>query len=68
MDTSGNAHVTGYTKSEDFPTASAYDNQFNGGYKDAFVTKLSHSGSSLMYSTYLGGNDDDLGYVRDMPK
>ena len=29
---------------------------------DAFVTKLSPAGNSLVYSTYLGGSGDDRGY------
>jgi len=52
----GNAYVTGFTASTDYPTtASAYDTSFNGGFTDAFVTKLNASGSELVYSTFLGG-------------
>ncbi|MEE9553720.1 MAG: SBBP repeat-containing protein, partial [candidate division Zixibacteria bacterium] len=54
VDASGNAYVTGYTQSSDFPTENPYDGSFNG-YNDAFVTKLSPAGNSLVYSTYLGG-------------
>ncbi len=51
----GRAYVTGETDSGDYPTTSgAFDTTFNGD-KDAFVTKLSASGSALAYSTYLGG-------------
>jgi len=39
VDTAGNAYVTGYTTSTDFPTLNGYDSSFNGNY-DAFVTKL----------------------------
>jgi hypothetical protein len=54
----GNAYVTGFTASPDYPTtASAYDTSFNGGFTDAFVTKLNASGSELDYSTFLGGTD-----------
>jgi len=61
-DGSGNAYVTGYSNSLDFPTTSgAYDTTHNGDY-DVFVTKLNVSGSILMYSTYLGGNNSDYGY------
>ena len=60
MDTSGNAHITGHTNSSGFPTTpDAYDTSYNGAY-DAFVTKLSSTGS-LVYSTYLGENDLDYG-------
>ena len=61
VDTSGNAYVTGYTHSDDFPTASAIYESHRGGYDDAFVTKLNASGSSLSYSTYLGGSSNDYG-------
>jgi len=61
VDSSGNAYVTGYTCSTDFPTSSAYDSSL-GAYIDAFVSKLSSNGSTLIYSTYLGGGgNDDVG-------
>ncbi len=59
IDNSGNAYVTGYTYSSDFPTLNPY--QADQGSYDAFVTKLSSTGNSLIYSTYLGGGDDDGG-------
>ena len=68
VDSTGAVYVTGFTLSDNFPvTAGAYDTacgtsgSCNGGYSDAFVTKLSPGGSSLVYSTYLGGSKDDLG-------
>jgi hypothetical protein len=63
VDSSGNAYVTGTTQSGDFPRANAFDNSL-GGAQDAFVTKFDPSLSgvpSLIYSTYLGGNNDDFG-------
>jgi hypothetical protein len=60
VDGSGCAYLTGDTQSSDFPTQNAFDASWNDGY-DAFVTKLSSSGNSLMYSTYLGGSDYDFG-------
>ncbi len=60
VDTSGNAYVTGYTNSADFPVTGALQATRNGGY-DAFVAKISPDGTSLVYSTYLGGNGDDFG-------
>ncbi|MEJ6950374.1 DUF7948 domain-containing protein [Natronospora cellulosivora (SeqCode)] len=61
VDSSGSAYITGYTRSSDFPTtAEAFDNTINGDY-DAFVSKISPSGSSLDYSTYLGGSESDQG-------
>ena len=54
LDGSGSAYVTGLTESTNFPT----QNPFQGDQPitDAFVTKLSPSGNSLVYSTYLSGN------------
>jgi Beta-propeller repeat len=41
VDTRGNAYVTGETQSADYPTTpGAFDTTFNGGNRDAFVTKL----------------------------
>ena len=55
VDTSGNAYVTGLTRSGDFPTASPFQaSSATSG--DVFVTKLNASGSALVYSTYLGGS------------
>ena len=53
VDPSGQAHVTGYTMSSDFPTHNAF--QDSSGYKDVFVTGVNTTGDSLVYSTYLGG-------------
>jgi hypothetical protein len=59
VDSSGNAYVTGYTKSSDFPTVTgAYNRTFGGSY-DAFVTKLNRSGTNLVYSTFLGGASEE---------
>ena len=63
VDGMSRAHVTGQTRSENYPTTSgAFDRSFNGGIADAFVTKLNASGSALEYSTYLGGTDFDQGH------
>jgi hypothetical protein len=58
VDFAGRAHITGDTSSSDFPTtAGALDSTLDGN-DDAFVTRLSEDGSSLSYSTYLGGTDN----------
>jgi uncharacterized protein (TIGR03437 family) len=61
VDAEGNAYVVGSTASNDFPTRNplqAY--QENNGGVDGFITKLNPWGTELVYSTYLGGNDDDF--------
>jgi hypothetical protein len=60
VDTAGNAYLTGLTSSPDFPTANPLQPGLGGG-DDAFVTKLNASGSALVYSTFLGGSDDESG-------
>jgi hypothetical protein len=60
VDVNGNAHVTGHTSSDDFPTTRAYDDTYHGS-KDAFVTKVNPDGTTLSYSTYLGGGAEDQG-------
>ncbi len=62
VDVSGNVYVTGCTNSIDFPVESALCRTYAGGYHDAFVTKLDIPGNRLVYSTYVGGNNDDVGY------
>jgi len=61
VNNSENAYVTGYTLSTDFPTVNPFDDIYNGP-RDVFVAKISTDGSSLIYSTYLGGSDFDQGY------
>jgi cold shock CspA family protein len=64
IDGSGNAYITGYTYSADFDTTAGAFQTTNGdiNYSDAFVTKLNSTGSGLIYSTYIGGNRDDVGF------
>ena len=59
MYSSGNAYVTGTTFSSDFPTTNPIHG-ISGGI-DAFVTKFNSAGSAHVYSTYLGGSDEDSG-------
>jgi hypothetical protein len=73
VDSSGNAYLTGFTSSTDFPTKNAFQANFSAGRPfvgdvayDAFVTRLNATGSALLYSSYLGGNGtEDIfnGYV-----
>jgi hypothetical protein len=62
VDSSGNAYVTGYTASTDFPVIDPLQNGNGGGIYSAFVSKLTADGSGLVYSTYLGGSTYDIGY------
>ena len=59
MDGSGSAYITGYTLSTDFPGLNPIQ-ESNAGSDDVFVIKLNPSGSALVFSTYLGGNGDDI--------
>jgi hypothetical protein len=62
VDASGNAYVAGFSDSTNFPaTVGALQKNSGGGY-DAFVSKLNPTGSALVYSTYLGGSNDDFIY------
>src|SRR5207249_7428376 len=61
VDTLGNAYVTGFTASADFPTTTGAFDTTLGGTADAFVTKLNATGAALGYSTYLGGSSGDDG-------
>ncbi|MCP5045809.1 MAG: hypothetical protein GY940_01455 [bacterium] len=57
IDSKGNAYVAGLTFSVDFPTLNAYQDTHAGGHSDVYVTKLSPTGNSLVYSTFLGGKE-----------
>ena len=59
----GDIYVTGNTNSVDFPTVNALQKTYGGGdfFGDAFIVKLSNDGSNILYSTYLGGQDNDDG-------
>jgi hypothetical protein len=62
VDAAGNAYVTGFTSSSNFPTTpGAFQTTYGGGFDNAFVTKVNPMGTALIYSTYLGGSSMDLG-------
>lgn len=59
----GEAYVTGFTLSPDFPTTpEAFDRTLDGGL-DAFVARLDAGGANLAYGTFLGGTYIDAGYA-----
>jgi hypothetical protein len=59
IDSAGNAYVSGWTNSWDFPTVNPVQANYKGN-GDVFVAKLNPEGSTLVYSPYLGG-----GYVEN---
>jgi uncharacterized repeat protein (TIGR01451 family) len=59
LDSSGNIYVAGNTLSLNFPTANAYRST-SAGSNDVFVSKLNSSGTTLLYSTYLGGAGNEF--------
>jgi len=59
VDPAGNAYVTGYTTSRDFPFINAFQGQFSGGTDDAFLFKVNAAGTALDYSTLIGGEGSD---------
>jgi uncharacterized protein (TIGR03437 family) len=71
VDAAGNAYLAGATDSPDFPIVGGYQKQYGGSTPtgtyirtgDAFVAKLNPSGNQLIYSTYLGGAEDDIAFA-----
>ena len=64
VDSSANVYITGGTDYTDFPVSNAFQGTLKGGL-DAFLAKLSpdsNTGTQLIYSTYIGGSGDDIGY------
>ncbi len=62
VDSAGNAYVTGFTSSLNFPVTPAVYQSVNTGGNDVFVSKLNAAGDGLVYSTYLGGKGSDRNY------
>jgi hypothetical protein len=58
VDAAGNAYVAGETSSGSFPMVNPFQGWMRGA-PDGFVAKLNPEGSSLVYSTFLGGLDSD---------
>jgi len=72
VDSAGDAYVTGYASSDNFPvTQNAFDGSYNGGFRDVFVLKLRTGtpppfplfGPKLKYSTYIGGESGEVGHA-----
>jgi hypothetical protein len=68
LDSAGNAYIVGVTLSTDFPvTSQAFQKQNSAtlslpGANSVFVSKLNATGTALIYSTYIGGSNDNEGY------
>jgi len=67
---SGEAYVTGYTTSNDFPTAGTpaqagcgTDNNCNTRVRDVFVSKFNAAGNAMVYSTFIGGSAAETGFA-----
>ncbi|MFN8459054.1 MAG: FG-GAP-like repeat-containing protein, partial [Anaerolineae bacterium] len=61
IDSAGNAYVTGYTASADFPASVGPDLSHNGGL-DVFIAKLNTAGSGFSYAGFIGGSGNDDGW------
>ncbi len=62
MDSSYRVYVTGQINSVNFPTtAGAFQTVF-GGFDDSFISVMNPTGTALVYSSYLGGSSEDVGY------
>jgi len=62
VDKFGNVYIASSTRSSDFPIVNGFDNTL-GGQQDAVVFKMNSDLSQLLWSTYLGGSDNDAGYA-----
>ncbi|MEM7129200.1 MAG: SBBP repeat-containing protein, partial [Chloroflexota bacterium] len=61
VDSGGAAYVTGSTQSTNFPVVNAFQSTLSSAFIDAFITKINASGTTIDYSTYLGGSVADQG-------
>ncbi|MBN2153826.1 MAG: SBBP repeat-containing protein, partial [Candidatus Lokiarchaeota archaeon] len=62
IDSAGNAYICGQSNSVNYPLSLLHHIQtYQVGY-DVIVTKLNATGNGLVYSTYLGGTGNDMGY------
>jgi hypothetical protein len=61
INSAGNAYVTGATESSNFPVTSGAFQTMKAAGMDAFVTELGTAGTTLVYSTFLGGDGNDFG-------
>ncbi len=62
LDSEGNVWATGVTDSSDFPMGPSSLYPVHNGSYDAVLFQISKNGTTMLYSTFFGGTDDDLGY------
>ncbi|MFM7023936.1 MAG: T9SS type B sorting domain-containing protein [Flavobacteriales bacterium] len=62
VDSLGNAYIGTTTSSANFPIVTGYQNVFGGGSHDGIIMKFNNDLSSLLWSSYIGGNGDDAIY------
>jgi hypothetical protein len=62
VDAAGQALVTGYTESSDFPTTLGALDRTHNGSADVIVARLNPAGSALSYSSFIGGREVEIGY------
>ncbi len=60
VDSSGRAHVTGLTWSQNFPVANASQPVHGGGFSDVFLSVLTPAGNAFEHSTFLGGSGAEI--------
>ena len=61
VDAAGNAYVTGWTYSTNFPTTVGAYSRFKSGGNDIYVSKINPAGTALVFSTLVGGNGSESG-------
>ena len=59
LDASDAIYIVGATGSTNFPTVAALQPTFGGGLRDVFLAKMDSDGSTLLFSTYLGGSGNE---------
>jgi outer membrane protein assembly factor BamB len=59
LDSSDNIYIVGPTTSTNFPMTTPFQSTYGGGIYDGFVVKLNPAGTTILYSTYIGGSDED---------
>ena len=61
IDSNNNAYITGFTESSNFPTTPGANDTSHNTFYDVFVLKLDPTGSTLMFSTFIGGGWSEQG-------